>query len=180
MTQRLAERYLWIDSFGIVQDDNSDWENEAANMGAIFEQAICTIAAVDAIDDETGLDGGLYLPRVPDPLAVRIDCSHTESVEWPPEPYDPVFTDKDSRENTFQSVPFCESISNKDIVLRLRWKGLFTTMVNTQWYNRAWILQERILSRIIIYYTKRKVFWECRMCANDEKNIFNSAPPPRA
>ncbi|KAF2809044.1 uncharacterized protein BDZ99DRAFT_44040 [Mytilinidion resinicola] len=43
-------------------------------MGKIFERAYCTLAAVDAIDDDTGIDRGLFLPRTEDPLTVRLKC----------------------------------------------------------------------------------------------------------
>jgi cbb3-type cytochrome oxidase subunit 1 len=42
--QRLGLHYLWIDSLCIVQDDDSDWQNQAAAMGNIF--AGCTINIV--------------------------------------------------------------------------------------------------------------------------------------
>ncbi|KAI5924516.1 HET-domain-containing protein [Camillea tinctor] len=180
VTRRLAERYLWIDSLCIVQDDRDDWEKEAKNMGAVFEQAICTIAAVDAIDDETGLDRGLFLPRVPDPLAVRFDCDFCEESEWPPGPDDAIYTDEETGETTFQEIPFSGRPLNKDIVLRPRWKGLFFTMQYTLWYGRGWVFQERLLSRRIIYYTGRKIFWECHERGYDEENIVKDGSPMRA
>ncbi|KAI1085981.1 HET-domain-containing protein [Rostrohypoxylon terebratum] len=179
VTRCLAERYLWIDSLCIVQDDRDDWEKEAKNMGTVFERAICTIAAVDAVDDITGLDGGLFLPRVPDPLAVRLDCNFCAESELPPKPDDPFYTDEETGETTFQSISFSESSLNKDIVLRPRWKGLLFTMEETLWYSRGWVFQERLLSRRIIYYTSRKIFWECLEEANDEENIIKD-PPKRA
>lgn len=37
--------YLWIDSLCIVQDDNDDWDEEAARMLDVFSVAYCVIAA---------------------------------------------------------------------------------------------------------------------------------------
>jgi hypothetical protein len=37
-------RYLWIDSLCIVQDDEKEWEVEAARMASIFENSYLTIA----------------------------------------------------------------------------------------------------------------------------------------
>lgn len=44
-TRRLGIRYLWVDALCIIQDDEQDWANEAARMGDIYMNALCTIAA---------------------------------------------------------------------------------------------------------------------------------------
>jgi hypothetical protein len=41
----LGEKYLWIDSLCIVQDDPVDWEEQASKMDTIYENAFFTIAA---------------------------------------------------------------------------------------------------------------------------------------
>ncbi|RAQ78399.1 hypothetical protein COH21_013079 [Aspergillus flavus] len=41
----LGVRYLWIDTFCIIQDDPDDWAEQASHMGDIFEGAYITIAA---------------------------------------------------------------------------------------------------------------------------------------
>jgi hypothetical protein len=43
-------------------------------MGAIFENSSCTLAAIDAIDDKRGIDGGLFLPRE-NRLEVHMNCA---------------------------------------------------------------------------------------------------------
>ena len=64
----LQLRYIWIDALCIVQDDNEDWEREAASMSRIYQTAVLTIAVLGNRDSETGfLDrtGGaakVYLP----------------------------------------------------------------------------------------------------------------------
>ncbi|KAL6357016.1 hypothetical protein LRP88_10633 [Fusarium phalaenopsidis] len=47
-TRRLNVRYLWIDSLCIIQDDQEDWEREAARMQQVFSNATCVIAASSA------------------------------------------------------------------------------------------------------------------------------------
>jgi hypothetical protein len=174
VTRSLGIEYLWIDSLCIIQDDPVDWEREAAQMGSIFERACCTIAAVDAIDDVTDEDKGLFLPRERDPLAVRMRC------DWDERSIDPPMQDDPMWESTFQRLPCSLSATkNRDVVLRPRWKGLLHTVEDSMWTKRAWVLQERILSRRIIYYTKRKVFWECQRLSNDEENRPNTVPPLR-
>jgi hypothetical protein len=54
ITRRLGVRYLWIDSLCIVQDDNDDWEREAANMAQVYSQSLVTLAASAASDGSQG------------------------------------------------------------------------------------------------------------------------------
>ncbi|KAH8590213.1 heterokaryon incompatibility protein-domain-containing protein, partial [Bisporella sp. PMI_857] len=44
----LRIRYVWIDSLYIIQDDDNDWAREAQNMGLIYENSYCTIAATSS------------------------------------------------------------------------------------------------------------------------------------
>ncbi|KAF2268766.1 HET-domain-containing protein, partial [Lojkania enalia] len=55
VTQRLGYRYLWIDSLCIIQDSPEDWESEASRMGSVYENSVCTIAAVSAPDSNSSL-----------------------------------------------------------------------------------------------------------------------------
>jgi hypothetical protein len=48
ITRRLGIRYLWIDSLCIIQDDERDWEYEAANMDSVYASAYCTVALSSA------------------------------------------------------------------------------------------------------------------------------------
>ncbi|KAH6846943.1 HET domain protein [Chaetomium sp. MPI-CAGE-AT-0009] len=50
----LGFRYLWIDSLCIIQDDNDDWEAEAARMAAVYSNATLTFAATEAADPSKG------------------------------------------------------------------------------------------------------------------------------
>jgi hypothetical protein len=63
-TRKLNLRYIWIDSLCIIQDDSKDWLREALSMGAVFENAFCTIAATGAKDSRTGLFIGNSQERV--------------------------------------------------------------------------------------------------------------------
>lgn len=173
-TRNLGISYLWIDSLCIIQDDRGDWENEAARMGLYFEKAICTLAAVDAVDDNTNQDVGLFSARETDELAVTVDCPFEDDGEEPPTMDDPCWEGRMERLIFSSALP-----SNKDIVLRPRWKGLWATMRFTTWHDRAWIVQERVLSRRVIYYTGRKLFWECQKISADEENMEANVSPLR-
>jgi hypothetical protein len=54
VTRGLGERYLWIDSLCIIQDDRSDWMRESERMGAVFSFAYCVIAATAATGTQAG------------------------------------------------------------------------------------------------------------------------------
>ena len=62
VTRALKMRYLWIDSLCIIQDDERDWENEAARMQQVFSNATCVIAASAASSSAAGF---LEIPRLP-------------------------------------------------------------------------------------------------------------------
>ncbi|KAK5658652.1 hypothetical protein OQA88_2048 [Cercophora sp. LCS_1] len=68
ITRALGERYLWIDSLCIIQDDRSDWIRESKCMEAVFSRAYCVIAATAATDAQAGFlrpppaDGFVVLP----------------------------------------------------------------------------------------------------------------------
>lgn len=71
VTRALGVRYLWIDSLCILQDSPTDWQAESTEMGNIYRNCICNIAATGSA--ETG--GGLFQQRDPPwvtPSKVRI------------------------------------------------------------------------------------------------------------
>lgn len=54
IAKKLGIKYLWIDSLCIQQDSIEDWENEAAMMGEIYENALCNIAATGSSTSDEG------------------------------------------------------------------------------------------------------------------------------
>ena len=50
----LGVTYLWIDSLCIRQDLSEDWEYESAQMGKVYENSLCNIAATGAFNSEEG------------------------------------------------------------------------------------------------------------------------------
>lgn len=55
VTIHLGFKFLWIDSLCIIQDSETDWQQESMNMGKVYRHAQCTIAAVGAQDSHGGL-----------------------------------------------------------------------------------------------------------------------------
>jgi Heterokaryon incompatibility protein (HET) len=124
VTRELGQRYLWIDSLCIIQDDHRDWETESKKMEAVFQHAYCTIAATSAEHSDEG-------------FLNRPEEKYSQYVMVP--------------ESSDGKVYICTSIDDDFDVDVM--KGILNT--------RAWVLQERALSRRTIHFTKRQTYWEC-------------------
>jgi hypothetical protein len=55
LTRKLGFDYLWIDSLCIIQDDESDWIIQSAQMAGVYQGAILTISADGAQNSHEGL-----------------------------------------------------------------------------------------------------------------------------
>lgn len=134
VTRALGVRYLWIDCLCIFQDDTNDMAAEASRRSRVYSNAVVTIAATTA---ETVNDGFL------DKREPHFNCSfpwrrhdHPDSVKNDCRTY-PVFFRGD------------RSPLNKE---RPR---------DSPWATRGWTLQEELLSKRILYYTKQEMIWQC-------------------
>jgi hypothetical protein len=86
VTSDLGYKYIWIDSICIVQDFQEDWLKEGVQMGKIYKNAVCNIAASAF---EYG-DVGLFRARNTEtllPLKVDIRWSTWDSAWGNPEGY---------------------------------------------------------------------------------------------
>lgn len=55
ITRSLGLRYLWIDCYGIAQDDPEDWRRESARMTAVYANSTITIATLSSVDSQAGI-----------------------------------------------------------------------------------------------------------------------------
>ncbi|KAK4223495.1 heterokaryon incompatibility protein-domain-containing protein [Podospora fimiseda] len=83
LTRALSLRYLWIDSLCIIQDDVSDWQDEASRMSSYYQNSYLTIPATSAHDAQEGLfldidNPSLYLAKdaAADLVAARVMIPH--------------------------------------------------------------------------------------------------------
>lgn len=127
-TRRLGIRYLWIDSFCIIQDDPDDWATEAGRMASVYEHAQLTLAAAASADSQ----GGLFRK------AVSEACLSPQGNVCMRRLPDPKFFKNPERD---QSLP-----DRSSPLLR-----------------RAWVLQERMLSRRVLHFTPLELVFECRV-----------------
>ncbi|CAH0016644.1 unnamed protein product [Clonostachys rhizophaga] len=68
LTSEIGIDYLWIDSLCIVQDDDDDWEKEAADMANVYQHAFLVIAA----DGSSHSNGGCFVRRDVYPSGVEL------------------------------------------------------------------------------------------------------------
>jgi hypothetical protein len=57
LVSALHERFLWVDTLCIVQDDNADKQLQISQMDHIYGQAVLTIVALSGEDANSGLPG---------------------------------------------------------------------------------------------------------------------------
>lgn len=154
LAQSLKIDYLWIDTLCIVQDSITDWEEQAARMGTIFEGAAITIAA--SLSDDPY--HSLFQPRASMYQEFEI-CNGVNGA-----PIDVVFK---ARRKIHRGI-HAKTGRSTDI-----------DPLDT----RAWGLQEKMLSRRLIAFTGAELQWTCRAsksceCHNNPLPVHPLFPTP--
>lgn len=133
----LGISFIWIDSLCIIQDDEQDWESEAAQMANIYGRSTITIAATQS----SGPNAGLFHILPPDCLDRPV--SHAVlPLETPPLHYRSV-------------ISHGELQNCMDDYFTGRQSSTFPLL------RRAWAFQEHLLSPRIVHFTTRELVWEC-------------------
>jgi len=185
----LGIRYLWIDSLCIIQGDNQDWVEQAAEMEIIYASAYVTVAASASKDSS----GGIFALR-PTPPPVTIDATSI-STEFPPRrptfhPWRPprtvalaatalqVTPSSSSAPESFDTV--CPSLMDQHAEMGSLLPPSLS--LHEQWpqtekqhqfkprrrrgpeplRTRAWAFQERLLSTRIVHFTELELVFECK------------------
>ncbi|KAI0550487.1 heterokaryon incompatibility protein-domain-containing protein [Xylaria curta] len=156
LTRALGQRYLWIDSFCILQDSVEDWISESSLMDQVYSQAILTISA-DAAEDS--FSGFLEPPA--------------RNVQKTSVIYEPISTDTASQvaihvrrrgDLAFQ-LPYHDFYPN-DPWIKEPWDGTEELIIRSKLSTRAWAFQERLLSPRTLHFGPSEMAWECRgLCA---------------
>jgi hypothetical protein len=124
-----------LDCSCIFQDKLDDWSTEAASMQNVYQCAAFNIAANAANNSSDGL----FFPRDPGDLqTIKIDAAWVPSDDA-----------ANSTSTTFQS--YCLSFNR----LARGWHNMGSLD------RRAWGRQERYLSRRIVHFSSKEIFWEC-------------------
>jgi hypothetical protein len=125
--------FIWIDSLCIIQDDVDDWEEQAAQMGQIFEFAAITIAA--------SLSSSPY-----DSLFTKRSAKYEE------------FQLYHDLKSTNDNVVFR---ARRKIVFGIHAKTGRSKDVD-RLDTRAWGLQEKLLSSRLVAFTGAEIQWTCQ------------------
>ena len=139
ITRRLGYRYLWIDSLCIIQDDKSDWEKECQKMCTVFENSSFTISALRAHDSPVFENTAFQVS------SVRVGNGS-----------DGLLNKRDM--NKLITIHLA---AGGVIAIRPTPPDFIEATGNSPMNNRGWILQERLLSRALLHFGHRQMYWEC-------------------
>lgn len=138
IVRSLDYHYLWIDSFCIVQDDDADWQRECASMARVYSDCVVTLASPYAKDCHAGFPRGLH------PTHAETWCDLP--VHWP-------------------------GTTRPDVIRMLRPYDPYHGRIDwddSPLAERAWVLQERLLSPRWLYFGKDDLYFECGTAQFDE------------
>ncbi|KAE8378635.1 heterokaryon incompatibility protein-domain-containing protein [Aspergillus bertholletiae] len=153
VTKGLGERYLWVDSLCIVQDDNEDKAKFISRMDSIYALAAVVIISSTCTDANTPLPG------------VKPGSRSQEQ-----EPF------------KIRDVTLVQSLDpSLGVKVDLRTGRAAGYLGETIWDTRAWTLQERFLASRSLIFTAEQVFWECEeafWCEDSFREIPTISPDP--
>lgn len=141
----------------IIQDSEPDWEYESSRMEQVYAHAACTIAATASGNS----DGGLFFERHPQQSLPRLlDIHFNPDAPW-------------LRNKAKAVYPMGTYLCDIE--------HMTTYCIERAPLNsRAWVSQERQLSRRIMHFSDSQVFWECygsRTCETYPNGIPREALP---
>ncbi|KAH8809995.1 heterokaryon incompatibility protein-domain-containing protein [Hyaloscypha sp. PMI_1271] len=152
VTRSIGIKYLWIDSLCIIQDDIEDWARESSKMASIYRNSYLTLAATGAKDGSEGL----YKPREAEIFSVGFNA-HGNMGEKAT-----LLARRGKKHDCFQSWN-PETHWGEDMSEPLM--------------ERAWVYQERLLSRRLLHFASDEMIWECRTVSDCECGFLPQDEP---
>jgi hypothetical protein len=158
----LSIQYIWIDALCIIQDSASDWATESTKMGGIYYGSLLTIAAMASSHSGGGCFNETSRPRFSDDI-------HDERPWRTQYPRSDLVGLENKLENGSKSRLYL--VTGKSDRKTFAYDNRYEDEVaNGPLSKRAWVFQEQMLSRRIIYYAQSQLFWECEHCRLSEDN----------
>jgi hypothetical protein len=151
ITRGLGIRYLWIDSLCIIQGNAQDWQTESANMIRIFQNATLALAATAAADSREGC----CLVHRESSLELKLKNTPKISLS--------------------RSVPIPET--QRILVRKVpNQMTLRNSILEAPLNQRAWVLQELLLSSRVVHFAKDQMYWQCSSRLASEDGLLNERP----
>ncbi|KAI0409694.1 heterokaryon incompatibility protein-domain-containing protein [Xylaria palmicola] len=141
VTRYLNIRYLWIDSLCIVQDDDDDWNREAAKMAVYYTGAEIVISASSSQGSSEGFTG---LRRESVKGTLLIGEGHDMPSKKAPLHF------REATVGDSGSIP--------------RQIGYRVDSLS----SRGWCFQERLLARRLLSFDSEQLIWECNSACHCE------------
>lgn len=159
ISRALGCAYIWIDALCIVQDDLADWRAESTKMAQVYSGAYFNLAA-SALESSSG-------------TMFRDRTIHGK--------VGPIWKNTEHHADTFELDGFPDPECK--VSVRRSLDQAHDSLYGVSQYpraqepllNRAWVFQERMLSRRTIHFGTSEVMWECRCCYHCECGMI--APP---
>lgn len=158
LVQRLGYQYLWVDALCIIQGDHEDWKRESQQMSHVYENALGTIVALGAGRADDGLFFSGNKPNPP-----KEGLSATKDVILP-------CTNGQGKmvgHASFSAWPRFDAESRMAAI---------NDFLDSRWKQRGWVLQERMLSRRMIYFGQHQIYWTCSEKMYHEDGISHRHP----
>lgn len=140
----LGFQYIWIDAICIVQDDGVEWAHEVANMQHVYAGAFFTISTVASSSSDDGL---FRLRETRNSTAVCLTYRIPKAF----------------REYAWQAGSTPPQIPDSPMYL-VACPNILSAMEPSMYgpvHQRAWTLQEQMMSTRILYYGRGMLWWEC-------------------
>lgn len=146
VTRKLGQRYLWIDSLCIVQDDEEDWQRESAKMAQIYCNSFLTLAATRSIDG----NGGCFSERA-------TNCEELSD------------TLDDPQGDHLSGIYVRCQLPSHNLISQYG-----SDWSRCPLHYRAWAFQERLLANRIVLYMHDELRWECKTTTTCECGGFDT------
>jgi hypothetical protein len=147
LVRSISERYLWVDSLCIVQDDEEHKQRDIHRMDVVYSKSYANIVAMHGTDANGGLPGLRSRTRPSQQIETLCVSDRSPDLECK------------ARQGPSEKILMVTTPSPLQLVLD-----------TSVWDTRGWILQEKLLSRRCLYFSSDYVYFQC-----DQQTVCETA-----